>query len=621
MNVQINRSVLVIVICLGIFLSSLTQAAEYDGGDGSPETPYQIRTPEQMNTIGANPGDWGKHFKLTADLDMSAYTGTLYNIIGNFSTRFTGTFDGNGHVIRKLTIARPSEDFIGLFGYVGSGGQIRNLSIEEATITGHSIVGVLAGYNHGGSLTSCYAAGLVSGSVIVGGLVGHNHSGPLTFCYAAGSISGDSFVGGLMGYNNGGTLTSCYATGSVAGDSSVGGLVGGNYGPLTSCYAAGPVSGDSSVGGLVGSNDGGPLTACFWDIDTSGRTDGVGNPDPDPNGVTGQTTAQMKTLSTFAGAGWDFSASDGDPADWCLPYREYPRLTWEYPGSAESGTEEGVYPIWTPEQMNMIGANPGDWGKHFKLMADLDLSAYTGMEYHIIGTSWSNPFTGTFEGNGHVISHLTMTRLFEDHIGLFGYVWGGRIQNLGIENANIIGGNSVGGLVGFNDYGTLASCYAVGSVSGSANSVGGLVGYNHHGTLASCYANASVNGSSFVGGLVGYNYYGALTSCYAAGPVSGLSAGGLAGRNSGTITACFWDINTSGQPTSAGGTGKTTARMKTLSTFTEAGWDFVNTWGIGSRQSYPYLKSLTGFNPADMNYSGRVDLEDLAIVANNWLRE
>ena len=305
-----------------------------------------------------------------------------------------------------------------------------------------------------------------------------------------------------------------------------------------------------------------------------------------------------------------------------MPYRDYPRLTWEYPGSAESGTEEDVYQIWTPEQMNLIGANPGDWGSNFILMADIDLSAYTGMDYNLIGTSFSSPFTGTFEGNGHVISNLTIARLFEDHIGLFGYVWGGRIQNLGIENSNVIGGSSVGGLVGFNDYGTLASCYAAGLVGGSANSVGGLVGYNHHGTLASCYAAVSVSGSVTVGGLVGYNYYGALTSCYAVGPVSGTSyVGGLAGINSGTITSCFWDVNTSGRPTSAGGTGKTTAQMKTPSTFLDAGWDFVNVWGIAKGQSYPYLKSLSGFNPADINYSGKVDLEDLAILANNWLRK
>ena len=51
--------------------------------------------PEQMNTIG-NPGDWASHFKLMADIDMSAYTGTQYNIIGNRPHTFTGTFDGNG---------------------------------------------------------------------------------------------------------------------------------------------------------------------------------------------------------------------------------------------------------------------------------------------------------------------------------------------------------------------------------------------------------------------------------------------------------------------------------------------------------------------------------------------
>ena len=60
--------------------------------------------------------------------------------------------------------------------------------------------------------------------------------------------------------------------------------------------------------------------------------------------------------------------------------------------------------------------------------------------------------------------------------------------------------------------------------------------------------------------------------------------------------------------------------MKTVSTFASAGWDFANVWGIANHQSYPYLKWLTGFNPADLNFSGAVDMEDLAMVAENWMK-
>jgi hypothetical protein len=83
-----------------------------------------------------------------------------------------------------------------------------------------------------------------------------------------------------------------------------------------------------------------------------------------------------------------------------------------------------------------------------------------------------------------------------------------------------------------------------------------------------------------------------------------------------TVTASFWDIDTSGQATSAGGTGKTTAQMQTQSTFTDYGWDFVEIWNIGENQTYPYLRQ---YPAGDLNHNGRVDLIDFAIFADHWL--
>lgn len=159
-----------------------------------------------------------------------------------------------------------------------------------------------------------------------------------------------------------------------------------------------------------------------------------------------------------------------------------------------------------------------------------------------------------------------------------------------------------GGLVGDNYYGTITNCYSTGSVSGDSD-VGGLVGVNNQGTITNCYSTGVVSGTNFIGGLVGESS-GTITNCYSTGSVAGDSyVGGLAGDNSGTITGCystgsisgtgyqvgglvgrnykgtvgtsFWDTQSSGQSTSAGGTPKTTAEMKTKSTFTNAGWDFV----------------------------------------------
>ena len=113
-----------------IFLNGFSFAGTYGGGTGTEEDPYQIWTAEQMNTIGLYGEDWDKHFILMADIDLSQYTGEQYNPIGTNYKRdnwelypaFSGSFDGNGHVISGLTIQINTPDLsagrAGLFGYV-----------------------------------------------------------------------------------------------------------------------------------------------------------------------------------------------------------------------------------------------------------------------------------------------------------------------------------------------------------------------------------------------------------------------------------------------------------------------------------------------------------------------
>ncbi|MCH8121069.1 MAG: hypothetical protein IIC00_15260, partial [Planctomycetes bacterium] len=305
-----------------------------------------------------------------------------------------------------------------------------------------------------------------------------------------------------------------------------------------------------------------------------------------------------------------------------------------------SGEPNDPYLIYTAEQMNAIGVNPRDlWDKHFKLMADIDLSHYMG-RFNIIGIF--NPFTGVFDGNGKKITNLNHTN------GLFKYV-SGAIRNLGLIDANVDAGRGrqvgllvgflsddgtisncyveggsvsgnwyVGGLVGYNRDGTITNCYSTASVSGDS-AVGDLAGYNR-GTITNCYSMASVSGNDWVGGLVGWNageitnsyslghVTGAtnvgglvgentwgriITNCYSAGSVSGFSSvGGLVGLNRGAVTGSFWDIQTSEQSTSAGGTGKTTAGMQIESTFTDAGWDFVGESVNGTEDIWWILEGL-----------------------------
>ena len=117
------------------------------------------------------------------------------------------------------------------------------------------------------------------------------------------------------------------------------------------------------------------------------------------------------------------------------------------------------------------------------------------------------------------------------------------------------------------------------------------MGYNYH-TITDCYSTGEVSGITEVGGLVGYNYLSSISNCYSSGSVSGNKyVGGLVGRKwEGDVNNSVWDIETSGQATSAGGTGKTTAEMQTMSTFINAGWDFTTpVWTIDEGVDYPRL--------------------------------
>ncbi|MHC4569538.1 MAG: hypothetical protein ACYTE3_27750 [Planctomycetota bacterium] len=148
-EITLTMPLLVLAI---VCLLSLPVGAQYGGGTGEPDDPYLIYTAEQMNEIGANfRTDWDKHFKLMANIDMSAYVDRSFNIIGsNNNNAFRGVFDGNGKRIWNLTYTATNRSYAGLFGYLkGSQAEIRNLELVNPRInagTG-SYVGSLVGFN------------------------------------------------------------------------------------------------------------------------------------------------------------------------------------------------------------------------------------------------------------------------------------------------------------------------------------------------------------------------------------------------------------------------------------------------------------------------------------------
>jgi hypothetical protein len=208
------------------------------------------------------------------------------------------------------------------------------------SVSGINALGGLCGYSYFGMISNCYSSGQVTGksiSIDLGGLCGENGGGTISNCYATGSVTGLIDVGGLCGYNYHGKISNCYSSGQVAGrtgSDSLGGLCGATEsGTISNCYSTGLVTGDLHTGGFCGYNyHSGSFTGCFWNTQTSGMTDGISNMDPDPNGVQGKMTAEMKTLSTFTDAGWDFvgETTNGIEDIWLMPLRkDYPILNWQ----------------------------------------------------------------------------------------------------------------------------------------------------------------------------------------------------------------------------------------------------------------------------------------------------
>ena len=273
----------------------------------------------------------------------------------------------------------------------------------------------------------------------------------------------------------------------------------------------------------------------------------------------------------------------------------------------------------------MIGNDPAyPLDGEYTLTQDIDASASanwnSGAGFEPIGSD-STPFTGTFDGQGYIITDLEINRPGENCVGLFGSVgYGGILEHICLEGILVTGLNSVGrlagrnegvilncyatgsvtgtddivgGLVGYNDGGTVSECYVTGFVTGTDDTVGGLVGYNDGGTVAQCYATGSVTGQNYVGGLVGWLDDGTISECYSTGAVTGTTAdiGGLVGYStSGAVDFSLWDIETSGITESAGGTGLPTNQMKDPGTYDA--WDFDTVWYMLEGGSYPYLRNL-----------------------------
>jgi len=202
-----------------------------------------------------------RHYELARDIDAASVgdwvpvgnCGAENNcMIARDRFGFAGALDGNGHTISNLTVNLPETGGIGLFGTLARTGVVRNLALENATVSGLHGTGALVGANFG-YVADCRASVTVSGRLATAGLVGGN-AGQVVNCHVRGAVSGQAAVGGLAGDMNG-VVRDSSADMSVAAGKGVGGLVGlSTTGRILNSHATGLVTGDENVGGLVGVN-------------------------------------------------------------------------------------------------------------------------------------------------------------------------------------------------------------------------------------------------------------------------------------------------------------------------------------------------------------------------------
>ncbi len=324
----------------------------FAGGTGSSSSPYLIETAEQLNAIRTN---LSSHFRLVADIDLSAYaSGSGWQpIVG-----FAGTFDGQGYVIRNLTIQRPTEDTVGLFADPTN--SVQRVRFVNASVIGRNHVGVVAG-TAWGLVSKVHAQGTVVANDYAGGLVGSQFGNRISLSGVNVSVSSNGTTGGLVGQTNGAVgIDNCFAIGRVEGKLA-GGLIGADNSSITGAtirnsYAAGPVSGRGSTytaNGFVGYVKLPQIAGCYFDLERAGRSD---------IRATAKSWSEMKQRATFST--WDLSST------WGIADGEgYPYLLWLRPGlesfEIDHGTLNPAFGPWTqiytvdlPSTVNEITVMP-----------------------------------------------------------------------------------------------------------------------------------------------------------------------------------------------------------------------------------------------------------------------
>lgn len=668
-----------------------------------------------------------RKYKLMSNLDL---TGIAWTPFGTSVSPFTGTFDGNGHVITGLDYRNSDMDKVGLFANA-TNATIKKLGIENSYLVGNADVGAIVGLGTGTIITECYVANsYIEGRDHVGAIAGALKTGAKAEnCYASAKVASRQYqVAGIAGILVDATVNKCYFSGisyTTSGSSNVGGMVslidGGTTNVITNCLTLAPYHVGGTVCRVLASANGKPVTLSNnFALESTLRGSSMLTlgiiPANDINvgvdKIHGANATKLQAMSAdfyTTTLGWDFN----DVWSMLEEGQIYPTLKWQqspikvqvlgvttdkknaavggaattvkawgsmgqslvYSSSNEmvsltpitdaveiAGLQQGIatvtinsasksYLSSTPVSFDVEVIDPNislevstvndlinikdNLARKFILMNDIDISSITN--WSPIGTT-SSPFTGTFNGNGYIISGLTINQSSLNIQALFGVTTGATLKNVALKNVNVIGSQDVAGLVGKAIGTNISEVYVSGTIEGNDH-VGAIAGGTFPGgnsVITNCYSDAAVSTrSSQVGGLLGVASSTALTNSYfsgtvvapetdwmrnaagiialtedasvsmsnvisAASSVTGGTPHPFVARNSVTINNCFYrsDMvitgtvgNNAGNALPESSATKSLSDLKNANTYSELGWDFTTVWTI-KPNTFPLLLNL-----------------------------
>ena len=559
MKRQLLRALLIVVLLCGAVLLAQPTAAWALDGKGTADEPYRISSAADLQAFAGLVNDTeNPDLDACAELTENITADNQWTPIGSYKNKYTGTFNGNDKTISGLYISKENAEqnyCAGLFGAVGKGGTVKNLTLANSTVTvgasdctvgaSDCTVGGICGYNEGGRIEECSVSGSTvtvgTSDCTVGGICGYNEGGRIEECSVSDSIVSGSGVGGICGYNNG-SIEGCQNSiniSSTVEDGNIGGICGQNAGSIEGCDNSGEVTVTvgSYAGGICGYSSDGKIEECSIS-GCENRGDVTGSGGKHVGGICGYSSGckieRCNNSGAVSGGGVNVGGicgaiqNDHDNASisGCENSGDVSggSNVGGICGAIQNGAENAS--ISNCENSGAVsGSTVG--GICGKILNDGENASISNCE---------NIASGIVTGSGNVG-------------GICGQNAGGSIKNSSNLSVNLSGSN-VGSICGYNN-GSIEGCQNSINISSTVEggNIGGICGQNA-GSINNCGNSGTVTGGSYAGGICGQNDTGgSISNCQniAAGSVTGSgNVGGICGLNNGSISYCYWLNGTAG---------------------------------------------------------------------------